>query len=106
MKQTKSLRAGTLLSVQRALVGGIIPTFRLISVEYSESEIKIWVYHDGKIDSIEIDEFESMVITEVVADFPYPEKSDPKVDFEFVRIDYPDKIKSKGLPVYGRRERT
>ena len=92
MEKTKSLRVSSLLSVQRALVGEIIPAFRVISVEYSEAVIKIWVYHDGKIDSNEIQEFDSTVITEVVADFPYPEQSDPKVDFEFVRVDYPEKI--------------
>ena len=87
------------------VVGEIIPAFRLISVEHSEAEIKIWVYHDGKIDASEIEEFDSTVIAEVIADFPYPEESDPKVDFEFVQIDYPEKIKPKGWLVYGRRER-
>ncbi|WP_340104173.1 hypothetical protein [Rhodohalobacter sp. 8-1] len=105
MEKTKSLRVSTLLSVQRALVGEIIPAFRLISVEYSEAEIKIWVYHDGKINANEIEEFDSSVITEVVADFPYPDDSDPKVELEFVRLDYPEKIKPEGWPVYGRRER-
>ncbi len=105
MEKTKSLRVSTLLSVQRALVGEIIPAFRLISVEYSEAEIKIWVYHDGKINVDEIEKFDSSVITEVVADFPYPNNSDPKVDFEFVRLDYPEKINPKGIPVYGRQEK-
>ncbi len=105
MEKTKSLRVSTLLSVQRALVGEILPTFRLISVEYSEAEIKIWVYHDKKIDSNEIEEFDRTVISSVVADFPYPEHSDPKVAFEFVRVDYPEKINPKGWPVYGKRER-
>ena len=106
MDKTKSLRVSTLLSVQRALIGEIIPEFRQISVEHSEDEIKIWVYQDGKIDPEEIEEFDSTVITEVVADFPYPDESDPKIDFEFVRVDSPEKIKPKGWLVYGRRERT
>ena len=106
MEKAKSLRVSTLLSVQRALIGEIIPAFRLISVEYSDAEIKIWVYHDGKINSDEIEEFNTTVVTEVEADFPCPEQSDPKVDFEFIQIDYPEKIKPKGWPVYGRREKT
>jgi len=94
------------LSVQRALVGEITPNMRLISVEASAAEIHIWVYYDGPITEEETEDFDASVGTQVVADFPYVERGEPRVLCHFVRHDVPQRLMQvqAGRAVYGRRE--
>lgn len=98
------LRTKVLLSLQRALLGQITRNMRAISVEWSTEKIMIWVYYDGTIDEDVVDDFDSNVVTQVVADFPYPDKGDPSVDYQILRYDSPQKIKGRGELVFYRWE--
>jgi hypothetical protein len=98
------LRARILLSLQRALLGEVTSNMRAISVEWSTDRIKIWVYYDGPVDEDIVDDFDASAVTQVVADFPYPDKGDPKIDFEFLRCDIPQKIGNRGEFVFYRNE--
>ncbi|MDB6024073.1 MAG: hypothetical protein JWM68_296 [Verrucomicrobiales bacterium] len=101
------LRSRVLLSVQRALVGEVTPEMRFIAVEISRERIHIIVWHDGIIDesiSGNGGNFDGGAITQVVADFAWPERGDPQVSFEFVRCDFPHRPDFRGTLVYGRSE--
>lgn len=93
-----------LLSVQRALIGEITPDMRYIDVEFSSERIHIIVWHDGAHDEYVHDDFDAGAVTQVVADFPRPERGDPQVSFEFVRCDFPERPEFRGVLVYGRSE--
>ncbi len=99
-----SLEINTFFSAHRALLGEIKPFVRAISLETSKDIIKLWVYHDGEVSSDEKDYFDSVVITQIFADFPDPEKGDPICEFEFVRIDQPELLKPVGRLLYERWE--
>lgn len=98
------LRSRVLLSVQRALVGEVTPQMRFIGVEFSSERIHIIVWHDGVVaESISAD-FDAGVVTQVHADFAWPERGDPQTSFEFVRCDFPQRPDFRGTLVYGRSE--
>lgn len=80
-------RARVLLSVQRALLGETAPGVRAIAVDWNENRIRIQVLHDGPWDAAVEEDFDAGAVTQVVADFPWPERGDPQVDFEFARFD-------------------
>jgi hypothetical protein len=94
------LRTSVLLSIHRALLGEITPQMRAISVEWLSGSIKIWVYHDGKISSDIIEDFDTSVITQIYADFPQPNF----VDFEFIREDFPNRINAGEDLVFALKE--
>ena len=98
------LRTSVLLSVQRALIGEITPEMRFIAVEFSQSLIYITVYVDGFINEQRRNDFDASAVTQVVADFCWPERGDPSTQFSFVRCDYPQKPTFRGTLVYGRAE--
>lgn len=99
-----NLRINVLLSVQRALVGQIAPEMRAISVEWSASSINVLVYVDS-LAPLEIEEnFDSIVITEITADFPYPDRGDPSVELKFIRVDPSSRISPKGELVFARSD--
>jgi hypothetical protein len=102
-RNSTELRIRVLLSLQRALVGEVTPNIRAVSVEYSEEKIRIQVYIDGEISEEAKEEFDAGVVTQVVADFPYPEKDDPSVEYEFLRIDAPGRIDYRGIVIYARK---
>ena len=98
------LRSRVLLSVQRALVGEITPQMRFIGVKFSAERIHIIVWHDGVVDESISADFDAGAVTQVVADFAWPERGDPLVSFEFVRCDCPQRPDFRGTLVYGRSE--
>jgi len=98
------LRAKILLSVQRALVGCITSEMRSISVEWSSYRIHLHVYVDGVLREETFNDFDAEAVTQIVADFPYPDRGDPQVTFVFHRCDYPQKPEFEGELVYGRKE--
>lgn len=98
------LRGRVLLSVQRALVGQVTPQMRFIAVEFSSERIHVIVWHDGAISECISADFDDGAITQIVADFPWPERGDPQTSFEFVRCDYPQRPDFKGTLVFGRSE--
>lgn len=98
------LRGRALLSIQRGLLGEITPQMRKITVEITQQLIKLWVFWDGPFDHEAVEDFDASVITEIVADFAWPERGDPKITLEFVRSDSPSRIEHRGICVYARKE--
>lgn len=80
-------RSRVLLSVQRALLGEITPGMRAVSVRWNERRIQIRIFHDGPWPAEVEADFDACAITQVVADFPYPDRGDPEIQCEFVRLD-------------------
>ena len=101
-----SLRSSVLLSVQRALVGEIDPYMRAVSVEWDESRIRIHVYYDGLVTDEALGDFDAGAVTQVVADFPYPEREDPSVEFDMLRCDSPSPVPARGVLVFARKGET
>lgn len=101
------LRTSVLLSVQRALVGEITPEMRFIEVEFSATLIHIQVFVDGPINEQHRDDFDACAVTQVCADFCFPdipERPGPEVRLSFTRCDHPTKPSFHGVLVYGRAE--
>ena len=100
-------RSSVLLSVQRALLGEITPGMRAIAVDWDAERIRIRVFHDGPWEASIEEDFDGCAITQVIADFPWPERGDPRVDHEFVRLDAPNPLPDlpdDGAYVYARNE--
>jgi hypothetical protein len=95
-------RSKVLLSIQRALVGEITPDMRAVSVQYEPQTILLHVYHDGPVAQTVIDDFEAGAITQLIADFPYPERGDPAVEVQWHEHGAPAPIPSVGVLVYAR----
>ena len=91
------IRIRVLLSVQRALVGEIIPEMRAVDVESSQARIVIRVFTEGDASESVREDFDAGMVTQVVADFPYPGQEDPTVAFEFVRCDSPNRVPVRGI---------
>jgi hypothetical protein len=88
------------LSIQRALVGEITPEMRVVEVELSRTQICIRVFTHGVPSAALRDDFDAGMVTQVVADFPYPDREDPEVSVEFVRCDSPHPVPVRGIPVF------
>lgn len=72
------------LSLQRALLGEVTPNLRAVCVEVRPAEIHAWVHHDGPLSEQEEEGFDGSVLTQLVADFPCPERGDPAVYGHFI----------------------
>ena len=88
------------VSIQRALLGRITCSLRGVTCEWSRSKIKVHFIYDGLIES----DFEYLLeeaATHVMADFPVLD-----VNYQILRIDYPESLDSHALKVwiYRRRE--
>lgn len=97
-------RISVLLSVHRALLGEITPEMRKIEVEISRQLIVIRVFTDGAASEQVKDDFGGSVVTQIHADFPPPNRDNPRVELEFVRIDAPERIPVRGHLVFARAE--
>jgi hypothetical protein len=104
MNEDQEFLRGVLLSVNRALIGEIIPSIRKITVVCSKKLITITVYSDCDLSNKDKDDFDSSVVSQVIADYPYPEKGEPRVELIFIRCDMPNEIVDQGLTVYARKE--
>ncbi len=98
------LRIKVLLSLQRALLGEITPEMRAVAVQWSPNRIAIRVYTDGEAPAEVREDFDASVVTQVVADFSFPDQGDPSVEFEFARCDAPTRLPDWGQLVYARAE--
>ena len=92
-----------LLSIQRALLGEIVPEMRAISADVGSEVVRLTVFVDGAISDALVEDFDAAV-TQVVADFPYPDDGDPRIEFDVVRVDAPARIESRGTWVFFRKE--
>lgn len=92
-----------LLSIQRALLGIVIPELRAVSVvlEGNSKVLNVSFYYDCEITE-EIYDLSSCAITEVIADFPPDYLLDIKENIIYLK--YPNKILLKGTFAYFRKE--
>jgi hypothetical protein len=102
--QILDLRSRVLLSIQRALVGEITPEMRAIDVEISEKRILVRVFTEGALSDKLREDFDAGAMTQLVADFPEPDKADPQIILEFIRCDTPAPVPVRGVLVFGRVE--
>lgn len=72
-------------SIRRALIGAVPPEIRAVTVECSAALVLVRVFADDDAPDSVHEEFDADVITQVVADFPYPDHGDPRIDLVFVR---------------------
>ena len=96
-----NLRQAVLLYAQRALVGEIDPCFKAISVEIAEDVVKFFVFTDGTHNDDIVEDFDAMVMTQMVSDFPDFDTRDPKMDFEFIAEEEP--LSAKGVLIYAKK---
>ncbi len=94
-----------MLSVQRALLGEVTPAMRAVAVELTPGHLRVRVYTDGESTAEARLEFDLEVMSEVLADFPWPEFGSPEISLEFVRHDPPARLPAWGWYVYARAER-
>jgi Bacterial toxin 50 len=89
------------LSINRALWGAVIPSLRKVSLKWEPGDETAYIlfYHDGEINDA-IEENYSCIHTEVQADFVF----DPKIDFEVMRCDYPERLPQVNYTIYARKE--
>lgn len=94
-------RVRLLLSVQRALLGAVPPSLRLVTCDLVSSEIRLCFVLDGPIRPEEEDRIRDAA-TEVIADFPAPYTIDDRV----IRVDFPNPLDDypHELRVYERME--
>jgi hypothetical protein len=92
-------------SIVRALVGEITEDMRAIAfaVDWPARLIEIRVYTQGEASDETKEDFDASAITQIVADFSFPEKGDPMVTFSFQRCDEPSLIPNWGSFVFARK---
>jgi len=92
-----------LLSMQRALLGSVIPELRAVTVDLNNQTKIVYInfYYNCKI-SNEIYDLSSCVVTEVLADFPPDYLND--IEQNIFQLNHPKKISSKGKLAYLRKE--
>ena len=88
------------LSIQRALLGEVVPELRVVAFSINAKAVDVRFYFDGMI-SEDAEESASCVETEILADYD----SEDTVMIHCIRSDYPAQISDDGVWVYRRRER-
>jgi hypothetical protein len=101
-----ALRSRVLLSLQRALVGGITPEIQAVATSISRAEIRILLFLGDTTPSEVRDEFDADVVTQVVADFCWPERGDPTVllDSVFASAGAPLSVPESYILVFARSD--
>lgn len=94
-------RLQVLTSIQRALLGEVFPSLRMITAEWAENRLQFFAYIDGEPRE-EDKESLSVIFTEVVASFD----ADTQVNYIIIQIDAPNKIEDSRLRLFQRRETT
>lgn len=92
-------RTTVMLSLQRALLGEVFPSLRMLTVEWTCDRVFFYAYVDGAISENDSESL-SCISAEVAADY----WDDIEIDYEAIRIDYPAKITDSRTRVYHRRE--
>lgn len=92
-------RVAVLLSLQRALLGGVSARLRAVTVQFDAVSTEVRAFYDGAVTD-EDREAMSCVETEVIADFS---ESD-EVSVECFRLDAPCAVPPPGKLVFQRRE--
>ena len=97
----EDLRSRALLSLQRALLGEVTQEVLAVSMEISPESLHIWVYHGGMTPE-EQEHFDGCAVSQVLADFPYPERGDPAIDSTFVLCGGSGRIVFRGVLAFAR----
>lgn len=95
------------LSIQRALCSNVFPNLRAVSANVLGNLIEVFFYCQGEI-SEEEREYCEVVITEIIADVPFPDPNDPlqpEFNTPIIRLDFPNIIPLNGFWVYYRYEK-
>ncbi len=87
------------LSLQRALLGAVIPGLVLVIADVKDSLLYIRMYYEGNVGKTILQEWE-LVMTKALADFG----PDYVLDGQIESIVYPNPIPVRGRYVYARRE--
>lgn len=92
-------RVLVLLSLQRAMLGEVFPALRAVTVAWSHTAVKFFAYVDGPLTEEDAESL-SCISAEVAADF----WSGVEIDYEVVRVDFPNRIEDTRPRVFHRRE--
>jgi hypothetical protein len=87
------------LSIQRVLVGEILPAFRAICLSVTETAVTVTISHQGDLPEGVADDVES-AIAEVYADIPELGEDDLPLLVGFDRRDAPQPIPAIGVPIF------
>ena len=87
------------LSIQRALLGEVLPELRAVVFSIEAKTVDVRFYFDGIV-SEGAEESASCVETEILADYD-PEDT---VTIHCIRSDYPTQVDDNGVWVYRRKE--
>ncbi len=94
-------RIKILLSVQRALLGAIVPNLRRIFLDWNENEIRFYFVFDGDFSEEDQEEMECVAF-EVSCDFD----DDEKIVTNYLRIPAPEQVHNMGQAcVFSRKEK-
>jgi hypothetical protein len=94
------------LSINRAVLGEIIPSLREIKVVWQPGDevVKIIFYHSGNINDA-VQSHYSSIMAEVCGDCWEYQGKLMDCDYDVVRLDYPQPLpKGGGFAVYSRKE--
>lgn len=87
------------LSIQRALLGKVVPALRAVVFSLEGVNVEVRFYFDGFISEVD-KESASVVETEILADY----EESVRVEVRCIRLDSPEPINDGGVWVYQRRE--
>ena len=87
------------LSMQRALVGEIDPTFRAICLSVTDAAVTVTVFHQGAL-SPGLGDAMDLAMADVYADFPELREDQLTILLGFDRRDAPQPIPAIGVPIF------
>lgn len=91
-----------ILSFQVAWWGHVFPDLRLVSIRWTEQTAELFFYVHGQISD---DDFESLNLIDTYFDVLFSSEEMTWLDFNVIRIDYPQPISSyEGECVFARKE--
>jgi len=90
------------LSIQRALIGEILPQFRAICLSIADDAVTVTISHDGALPQGTAEDLDS-ALTQVYADFPELGGSNLTLHLGFERHDTPSAIPIVGTPIFARK---
>lgn len=90
-----------LLSVNDALLYKVIPSLREVILKWQPATEVAWIdfYHDGEINDA-IEKHYKSIFTKVQANI----STGPKINFNIIRSDYPERIPKEKYVIYVRAE--
>src|SRR3954463_7648590 len=90
------------LSMQRALVGEIDPTFRAICLSVTAKAVTVTIFHEGALSPAMADDIDS-AMAEGYADIPELSEDRLPILLGFDRRDAPQPIPAIGVPIFAMK---